>query len=577
MSHLLAISIGPVQEFIAAARRTRDLWFGSYMLSEISKAVARHIRAKGGKLVFPHPEADLEEGSELNVANVIVAELVSADPKETAAQARRAAQTRWHRFAHEARMRVHNAVRDDIWEDQVDDMIEFYAAWIERTGDYEADRRGLMRLLAGRKNCRDFLPARGHAGVPKSSLDGRRESVLKPPEERGGKERTLLRTKEGEQLDVVGVVKRVAGGTRPYPSVARIAADPWIRGNKDDPTFLELLEACKGLGDVVHKLDRERFPQYGDFPFEGTAVYRSRHREWLEETDISENDLKQLHEALSRLPEPEPYLAVLVADGDRMGEMISRLGTAERNREFSRALADFATKADSVVKKHHGVLVYAGGDDILAFVPVDECLKCARELHDNFGSELSEYVSEEGPAPTLSVGIAIVHFMENLEDMLEYGRMAERAAKRPDRDGLAVRLYKRGGDSVSIRRRWKHNPDERLSELAQWFEQGEIPGGLPYELREMVSIYEAWPTEPSEQKETVSNAIRLDIERLLAKKEPLAGPVRQRLRHYLDLIDEPTPQKRLLSLSEEMLVARQIGRSSRQANSCRASTTEVST
>ena len=34
MSHLLAISVGPVQEFIAAARQTRDLWFGSYLLSE---------------------------------------------------------------------------------------------------------------------------------------------------------------------------------------------------------------------------------------------------------------------------------------------------------------------------------------------------------------------------------------------------------------------------------------------------------------------------------------------------------------------------------------------------------------
>ncbi len=39
-SHLIALSIGPVQDFIAAARRTRDLWFGSHMLSEIAKAAA---------------------------------------------------------------------------------------------------------------------------------------------------------------------------------------------------------------------------------------------------------------------------------------------------------------------------------------------------------------------------------------------------------------------------------------------------------------------------------------------------------------------------------------------------------
>jgi hypothetical protein len=55
MSHLIAISVGPVQEFIAAARRTRDLWFGSYLLSEISKAVAQSVQDHGGRLIFPHP------------------------------------------------------------------------------------------------------------------------------------------------------------------------------------------------------------------------------------------------------------------------------------------------------------------------------------------------------------------------------------------------------------------------------------------------------------------------------------------------------------------------------------------
>ena len=69
MSHLLAISVGPVQEFIAAARRTRDLWFGSYLLSEISREVAKAVENQSGKLVFP-TSSDVD-----NVANVILAEL----------------------------------------------------------------------------------------------------------------------------------------------------------------------------------------------------------------------------------------------------------------------------------------------------------------------------------------------------------------------------------------------------------------------------------------------------------------------------------------------------------------------
>lgn len=40
MKYLLSISIGPVQDFIATARRSRDLWFGSWLLSELSNSKA---------------------------------------------------------------------------------------------------------------------------------------------------------------------------------------------------------------------------------------------------------------------------------------------------------------------------------------------------------------------------------------------------------------------------------------------------------------------------------------------------------------------------------------------------------
>ena len=109
---------------------------------------------------------------------------------------------------------------------------------------------------------------------------------------------------------------------------------------------------------------------------------------------------------------PIPYLAVLVADGDKMGAAISRLESPAKHRDFSLALAGFAEEARRITAAHQGVLVYAGGDDVLAFLPVDKCLDCARELHDVFAELLNAYGS-----PTLSVGLAIGHFMENLEDL----------------------------------------------------------------------------------------------------------------------------------------------------------------
>lgn len=566
MSHLLAISVGPVQEFIAAARRTRDLWFGSYLLSEISRAVALSFEVDGGKLIFPASSAAE------NVANVILAELRSGEPREAAAKAKQAAQRRWLEFADEAHREASGVIRHDIWADQVEDVIEFYAAWVSRSADYRADRGKLMRLLAGRKNCRDFLPAKGRAGVPKSSLDGQRESVLKPPTEWRERFRARLRIREGEQLDVVGLVKRVAEGNRPYPSVSRVAADPWVRGNGQKPAFAQLVTACEVLpGRVLHRLDEQMFPQFQDFPYEGTAVYVGRHHEWEEEiNDEDRLSLDDIQDALERLSQPNPYLAVLVADGDNMGAAISALKSADEHRTFSATLAGFATEAKQIVENHHGVLVYAGGDDVLAFLPVDKCLACSRDLHDKFGELLKNYKTDKKVSPTLSVGIAIGHFMENLEDLLEYGRDAEKAAKKvkvkkkdceeyDEKDALAVHLHKRGGTPIKVASQWEkepekarreEKPDKRLTLYAELMQKEALPSKLPYDLQRLVKLYEA----PGWAEDVRRQAMQRDALRVIADKQPRAGraymPLVRKIVANLDCV------KKLRHFCDELLVAR---------------------
>ena len=51
--YVLTLSIGPVQEFIASARRSRDLWSGSWLLSEMAKAAAKSLFEAGAQMVFP--------------------------------------------------------------------------------------------------------------------------------------------------------------------------------------------------------------------------------------------------------------------------------------------------------------------------------------------------------------------------------------------------------------------------------------------------------------------------------------------------------------------------------------------
>ncbi len=584
-AHLLALTVGPVQDFIAAARRTRDLWFGSYLLSEISKAAAKAVKDQGGKLIFPAPASDADLGSPLNVANVIVAELDGPDPAAVATAAKEAAKRRWRDFADQVFNQYQGVIQTAIWNDQVGDVIEFYAAWHSYSPQtYKADRAALMRLLAARKRCRDFLPAKGRAGVPKSSLDGLRESVLRPPPW-PAQSRRPLRLQEGEQLDVVGLVKRTwqpDNGNPSYPSVARVAADPWIRLLKSSGIDLNpLIEACRRLGrDVVHQFDTagpRGYPQYAAFPFEGTVLFRSRHRDLREEAEIEPDDsafarLVSALDAVSRaakekrLPrEPNPYLGVLVADGDRMGAALSNLNSPDAHREFSRALAGFAAKARDIVREHHGVLVYSGGDDVLTFVPVDHGLACARELHDAFGQALATWSKPDNPL-TLSVGLAIAHFMEPLEDLLRYGREAERHAKHPrpgdvgqtDRNGLAVHVVKRGGGPVAVRANWPtdsaKDPSQHLQQLAKWIADQSVPGRVPYDLYTLAKVYESWPAA------SVKDAIERDVLDVMRGKQPRGD---SRMREIEGLIEHHvTDARSLRGLANELLVAKAISAAS---------------
>ncbi len=553
-AHLLALTVGPVQEFIAAARRTRDLWFGSYLLSEISKATAKAVRDHGGNLIFPAPgnAADLKPDSPLNVANVILAELPDRDPKVIEQQAKEAAQARWRQFAERVFQNYQRVIQDDIWGDQVNDVIEFYAAWVvSKPETYKHDRTRLMRLLAGRKNCRDFLPAKGRAGVPKSSLDGLRESVLRKRHEWPQEMQSRLRVSEGEQLDSLGLVKRAATGTRPYPSVARVAADPWLRGI-GPARLAPLVAACDNIPAV-----RRDSPVYHDFPFEGTVVYPNRHSDLQKEGAATDEQLGALRKALNAIGgEPNPYLAVLVADGDKMGAALSALSSADEHRAFSRKLAGFAAEANTIIGQSRGVLVFAGGDDVLAFVPVDTVLECARALYTTF------YKSTE---MTLSVGVAIAHFMEPLEDLLGYGRTAESHAKNPraedrgqeSRDGLAVHLVKRGGGPVAVRANWSDDLDRRLTELANHLNDGAIPGRVAADLHQIAQVYDDWPPG------SVADAIQRDTLRVIAAKQPRRASALDQVRELVRA--RVTDAGSLRRLADELLVARQIAVALRQA------------
>ncbi|MHA2000146.1 MAG: type III-B CRISPR-associated protein Cas10/Cmr2, partial [Promethearchaeota archaeon] len=225
---LLAITTGNVQDFISAARRTRDLWFGSFLISEISKVIAKIIAENGGTLIFPALEKgsdDLEPGhgpGAFNVSNIILAEIPEGtNPEEIKNQACNKAKNMLKNQVDD--LPDSGAINQNLWDAQVDDLLHFYAAWLplENEDDWASSRARLMQLLAARKATREFKQHQGKSHVPKCSLCGARESVLAQDNESMQKMMSSIafRMKKGEQLCALGLLKRSAKGA--FPSVSR--------------------------------------------------------------------------------------------------------------------------------------------------------------------------------------------------------------------------------------------------------------------------------------------------------------------------------------------------------------------
>lgn len=472
MSYLLSISIGPVQPFIEAARRTADLTAGSKLLAEIASAVAGCVKAHpGSELIFP---ADLSKDG----PNKILA-TVSDNPEGVAQEARLAALAELENaWASALQVIGTSHVNLELAQAQIESFLEFYAAWVPLGNDYPDARKQVELLLAGRKALRDFDQPTSESGIPKSPLDPARDSVLLKDIPRG---KPPLYLKEAEHLDAVSLIKRVRGRSKKgVLSTTELAARALMGDlRKRAPAETQALEDfARTLPSGVTAED---------------LLYPGRRADAADAGEITKEEAKEgecvAQAALKRAgygiapPDWASYYAILVADGDRMGKLLGMMADESAHMDFSRKLSDFAKKAKGaeqvtgIVAAHGGHCVYSGGDDVLALLPTHTALECARELSSAFRTAVDG---------TLSVGVAIVHHMEPLRIGLERAREAEREAKK-ERDSLAVALHTRGGEPRIVAETW-----QKVGDLTTWGEfiaafrdKEGLSHGFPYELRHL--------------------------------------------------------------------------------------------
>jgi CRISPR-associated protein Cmr2 len=574
------------------------LWFGSWLLSELSKAAARAIGEEA--LIFPRVVnmRDLEPDSGFNVANKILAE-IDAAPDVMGLIVKAAIDLRFAQIRDGAfqKLASNKYFEFDLAVHQTDDLVEFFWAAVESSGNYVKDRARVEKLLSARKATRNFGKVTWGNKVPKSSLDGQRESCIhedaygQPTPKRQEEFDTAGRpkltkdelrdqfgVKEAERLCGVGLLKRLGNreGEDSFFSTSHVASLPLLSRLEDKDEVAEFVEGIrqiKGIerhefyrnfGAVPKKLEHAVFKRY-----DGHLLFAERLNDFFSEKEKLANAKQELRRFLDPVigkdKEPLPYYALLLADGDFIGKAIDAQDNIGDHQALSAQLADFAANAVRIIEsERQGSLIYAGGDDVLALVGVHKVLEYASRLEQEFRKRLKDFTYDGEKSPTLSVGIAVVHHLEPLEDALELVRRAERAAKSVDgKNAIAVIVDKRSGTSRIVRGAWG-TLDERLRTYIDWLRADAIPDGAAYQLRDLALRLEI-PQEATEALEkTLRNAKEKEAIRILKRKKrdlgenTLNDETIKRLERFISDIEvtRMPDEDSIEILADEMIVAR---------------------
>ena len=281
-----------------------------------------------------------------------------------------------------------------------------------------------------------------------------------------------------------------------------VAVAPWLRRSATIPAAASALDAlrsaCRDLTiededtGVIRRLDwisRPELPGAALFPYNASVLFAPRLPGVFEELGIRKDraaleahawEVKHLRPLLTAAGEPPSYVACLVADGDRMGLAINGLCSTDAHRELARKLGAFPAEAKRIIEQDHdGITVYAGGDDVLAFVPVCRAVACAEALRKEFASAVGDAldsayridrdaghatpIGDARPAaPTLSVGIGIGHVLDSMGHLRDLGGHAEKTAKQR-RNALAVLVDLRSGGHHLWSALWNDDPAGQLA------------------------------------------------------------------------------------------------------------------
>lgn len=453
----------------------------------------------------------------------------------------------------------------------------------------------IERGFGGVKNIRKFKQYNFEEKGRKCSVCGERDVLFfnddKPNKYANNKHIVNLTNKiemsilkKGEGLCAVCFMKRIFGKylseskkieifkDYSFPSVSEIAISDFKNKNK---------EFCNGyeskLKEIIGEVD-----DYSQFYYkENIRPDYIKKNYGLSIEDKSIDELKKELEKMPKDNKPYKYYAVIHLDGDNMGRWLSgdklpeiensynsqvyekldnkfkegligitenKILTPAIHSSISTALRNYALYfvKEIVEKDGLGKVIYAGGDDVLAFVNLSNLLdvmqklrwafsgnikldngKIKVDLNNNIGFIESggRYILTMGPNATASLGVVIAHYKTPLQTVISKVFEAEEIAKEnANKNSFCISFIRRSGEERAIVYNWNDKIDNRdivetLTKISILFVENKdfrVSTSLIAKLKELKKV-EVQPNESNNQTSLNDEALEYELARIIRR------------------------------------------------------------
>ncbi|MBN2835285.1 MAG: type III-B CRISPR-associated protein Cas10/Cmr2 [Candidatus Delongbacteria bacterium] len=476
--YLFLFTISPVQAFIAQARKAQDLYGGSKLLSDLTRFAINEFlneAANSGKILFPSKwekefdsalpnrflsEVECNEKDCYNIGNSIEGNLKKY----------------FKQIADETfKVVAHDNKKPNGYDSQIDNHLIINWVFESYNGrTYAETFKALESNLGSLKNIRKFNQLPDYEYGRKDNLSGELNALFF--NERFGQlplftefalklnvPTTLL--SPGEGLSAVSLTKRFYkyDSTKSFQSTAEIAQLDIKIDIEQNPSF-KLFKSLL-IDDFDYQLlykdnlNKKYFIKQGiGFPSNEESLINFY------------NDIFKAIKAKGK--RQKKYYAILIFDGDDMGKWLSgeKLGNKiidddylkKFHHKLSTLLADFALFAKEFVDaNNYGRTIYAGGDDFLALLNLNNIFDVVIELRKMFDEKVSlilrnEY-SEIVDTLSFSAGLTIAHYSHPLSDVLNNVRQMEKSAKLNNKNSIAISVLKKSGEKQQMTLNWGDN------------------------------------------------------------------------------------------------------------------------